>query len=96
MLNNFYLNTFWCHWIVDSYGIVLILQGPLSESLRLISCNLVSNEGFIEAVKELPLLEELELSLCPNVGGFFVSNDVCGYEVYKFVSEVCPQLSTSD
>jgi hypothetical protein len=21
-----------------------------------------------------------------------VSNDVCGYEVYKFVSEVCPQL----
>jgi len=45
------------------------------------------------AVKELPLLEELELSLCPNVGGFFVSNDgVCGYEVYRFVSEVCPQL----
>ena len=43
-------------------------------------------------MKGLPLLEELELSLCPNVGGFFVSIDVCGYEVYKFVSEVCPQL----
>lgn len=44
-------------------------------------------------MKELPLLEELELSLCPNVGGFLVSNnDVCGYDVYKFVSEVCPQL----
>ena len=34
-------------------------------------------------MKELPLLEELELSLCDNVGRS---------EVFKVVGEVCPQL----
>ena len=38
------------------------------KSLRLICCDDVTDEGLTEAVKELPLLEELELSLCDNVG----------------------------
>lgn len=37
-------------------------------SLRLISCNDVTDMGFTEVVKALPLLEDLELSLCDNVG----------------------------
>jgi len=52
-------------------------------SLRLISCNDVTDIGFTEAVKALPLLEELELSLCGNVGAD---------GVYEVVGEVCPQL----
>ncbi|PUZ50468.1 hypothetical protein GQ55_6G060700 [Panicum hallii var. hallii] len=55
----------------------------LSEHLRLISCNGVTNEGVAEAAKGLPLLDELELSLCDNVGGS---------EVFEVVGEVCPQL----
>ena len=34
-------------------------------------------------MKELPLVEELELSLCDNVGGS---------EVFEVVGQVCPQL----
>ncbi|KAM7270180.1 hypothetical protein ACFE04_029510 [Oxalis oulophora] len=33
--------------------------------LRLISCRDIKNEGLIEAVAKLPLLEELELTYCP-------------------------------
>ncbi|PON71658.1 LRR domain containing protein [Parasponia andersonii] len=33
--------------------------------LRLHCCNYVSDEGFIETIAKLPLLEELELTLCP-------------------------------
>ena len=43
----------------------------------------MTDEGFTEAVKELPLLEELELSLCDNVGGS---------GVYKVVGDACTQL----
>ena len=53
------------------------------KSLRLICCDDVTDEGFTEAVKELPLLEELELSLCDNVGGS---------GVYKVVGDACTQL----
>lgn len=53
------------------------------KSLRLICCNDVTDEGLTEAVKELPLLEELELYLCDNV---FVSG------VYKVIGDACTQL----
>ena len=58
-------------------------RSPRLRSLRLISCNDVTDIGFTEAVKALPLLEELELSLCGNVGAD---------GVYEVVGEVCPQL----
>ncbi|XP_066325849.1 F-box protein SKIP19-like [Miscanthus floridulus] len=48
---------------VNGFLMYLVEQAPCLKSLRLISCNLVSNEGLTEAVKGLPLLEELELSL---------------------------------
>jgi hypothetical protein len=35
--------------------------------LRLVSCYSISNEGFIEAIQKLTLLEELEISLCKNI-----------------------------
>ncbi|CAL5003453.1 unnamed protein product [Urochloa decumbens] len=68
----------------DGFLVYLMEQAPYLKSLRLISCNGVTNEGVAEAVKELPLLEELELSLCENVGGS---------EVFEVVGEVCPHLS---
>lgn len=43
----------------------------------------MSNEGFAEAVKKLPLLEELELSL---------SSNVFGQEVFEIVGKSCSQL----
>ncbi|KAF8662548.1 hypothetical protein HU200_056145 [Digitaria exilis] len=43
-------------------------ESPCLRSLRLISCSGVTDEGFIEVVKALPLIDELELSLCDNVG----------------------------
>ncbi|XP_004974359.1 putative F-box/LRR-repeat protein 23 [Setaria italica] len=67
----------------DGFIVYLTEQAPSLKSLRLISCNGVTNEGVAEAVKELPLLEELELSLCDNVGGS---------EVFEVVGEACPQL----
>ncbi|CAO2189422.1 unnamed protein product [Urochloa humidicola] len=67
----------------DGFLVYLMEQAPYLKSLRLISCNGVTNEGVAEAAKELPLLEELELSLCENVGGF---------EVFEVVGVVCPKL----
>jgi hypothetical protein len=46
----------------------------------LFSCCLTDEAGFAEAVQELPLLEDLELSLFDNVGGsssYDVVGDVC-------------------
>ncbi|KAF8662544.1 hypothetical protein HU200_056141 [Digitaria exilis] len=68
----------------DGFLVYLSEQAPCLKSLRLISCCGVTNEGIAEAVKEFPLLEELELSLCDNVAG--------GFQVFEFVGEVCPQL----
>nr|CAB3480299.1 unnamed protein product [Digitaria exilis] len=52
----------------DGFLIYLAQQSPCLRSLRLISCSGVTDEGFIEVVKALPLIDELELSLCDNVG----------------------------
>ncbi|KAL6658881.1 hypothetical protein ACP70R_002921 [Stipagrostis hirtigluma subsp. patula] len=67
----------------DDFLLFLAGQAPSLKSLRLISCYDVSNEGFAEAIKKLPLLEELELSLCKNV---------FGQEVFETVGKSCPQL----
>ncbi|KAJ1267686.1 hypothetical protein BS78_07G126500 [Paspalum vaginatum] len=68
----------------DGFLVYLSEQAPCLKSLRLISCNGVTDEGIAEAVKELPLLEELELSHCYNVLGIS--------EVYEVAGEVCPLL----
>ncbi|RLN04728.1 F-box protein SKIP19-like [Panicum miliaceum] len=67
----------------DGFLIYLSEMAPYLKSLRLICCDDVTEERFAEAVKELPLLEELELSLCHNVGGS---------RVYKVVGDACTQL----
>ncbi|TVU15699.1 hypothetical protein EJB05_39236, partial [Eragrostis curvula] len=64
---------------IDENGV----QAPCLKSLRLISCKGVTGEGLVEAAKELPLLEELEVALCHNIGNS---------SVYEVVGQVCPQL----
>ncbi|CAO2200822.1 unnamed protein product [Urochloa humidicola] len=44
-------------------------RAPSLKVLRLISCLHVRNEGFVEAISKFPLLEQLELSTCKNIGG---------------------------
>ncbi|KAL6658884.1 hypothetical protein ACP70R_002924 [Stipagrostis hirtigluma subsp. patula] len=58
-------------------------QAPSLKSLRLISCYHIQNEGFAEAIKKFPLLEELELSLCANIGET---------RVFDVLGKACPQL----
>ncbi|KAF0897814.1 hypothetical protein E2562_000520 [Oryza meyeriana var. granulata] len=58
------------------------LRASCLKSLHLISCSGVSNEGIEEAIKEFPLLEELELSFCDNVT----------HEAYAVIGIACPQL----
>ncbi|TVU02115.1 hypothetical protein EJB05_52481, partial [Eragrostis curvula] len=67
----------------DGFLIYLSEQAPCLKSLRLISCKGVTGEGLVEAAKELPLLEELEVALCNNIGNS---------SVYEVVGQVCPQL----
>jgi hypothetical protein len=62
---------------------IYLCRAPSLKSLRLISCDDVSNEGFAEAIKKLNLLEELELSL---------SSNVFGQEVFETVGKSCSQL----
>ena len=57
-------------------------RSPCLRSLRLVSCYDVTDIGFTEVVKALPLLEELEISLCDNVGAD---------GVFEVEVEVCPQ-----
>ena len=58
-------------------------RSPCLRSLRLVSCYDVTDIGFTEVVKALPLLEELDISLCDNVGAD---------GVFEVEVEVCPQL----
>ncbi|KAM0853821.1 hypothetical protein ACQ4PT_050821 [Festuca glaucescens] len=50
-------------------GLLLSLAQRLSSLriLRLVSCYSICNEGFVEAIQKLTLLEELEISLCKNI-----------------------------
>ncbi|VAH83114.1 hypothetical protein VPH35_054543 [Triticum aestivum] len=58
---------------------------PSLKSLRLISCYKFSDEALMEAIVKFPLLEELELALCSNVG----ESGVLGV-----VGKACPQLKS--
>ncbi|KAJ1267668.1 hypothetical protein BS78_07G075100 [Paspalum vaginatum] len=59
-------------------------RAPSVKRLCIISCKDVSNHGFEEAIKKVPLLEEHGLSLCPNI-----------YERYVFetTGKSCPKLT---
>uniref|UniRef100_A0A0D3GX76 F-box domain-containing protein n=1 Tax=Oryza barthii TaxID=65489 RepID=A0A0D3GX76_9ORYZ len=67
----------------DGFLMYLAEQASCLKSLCLISCLGVSNEGIEEAIKQFPLLEELELSFCDNVT----------YKAYAIIGVTCgPQL----
>ncbi|CAL4997234.1 unnamed protein product [Urochloa decumbens] len=51
-------------------------RAPSLKVLRLTSCLHVLNEGFVEAIRKLPLLEELNLSTCKSIGGRATFNAV--------------------
>ncbi|TVU43199.1 hypothetical protein EJB05_09645, partial [Eragrostis curvula] len=58
-------------------------RAPSLKSLRLHSCDDASSQGFAEAIRKLPLLEDLELSLCSNL---------FGKELFQTVGHSCPRL----
>ncbi|TVU01460.1 hypothetical protein EJB05_53087, partial [Eragrostis curvula] len=75
---------FWGEYAADE-DVLLFLgdQAPSLKSLRLISYYNIENEGFAESIKKFPLLEELELSLCSNIGET---------RVFEVVGRACPHL----
>ncbi|XBI20936.1 hypothetical protein VPH35_062129 [Triticum aestivum] len=77
---------FWCeHAGGHDFLLRLADQAPSLKSLRLISCYKFSDEALTEAMVKFPLLEELELALCSNVG----ESGVLGV-----VGKACPQLKS--
>ncbi|TVU02116.1 hypothetical protein EJB05_52482, partial [Eragrostis curvula] len=70
----------------DGFLIYLSEQAPCLKSLSLISCNGVTDAGLAEAVKELPILEELELSLCEKLPGVGVYEVIAEYISSEIVS----------
>ncbi|VAI78163.1 unnamed protein product [Triticum turgidum subsp. durum] len=63
---------------------------PCLKSLRLISCDGISLDEFAELITRFPLLEELELSECPEL---LVDCSGSLYpEVYEVLGRACPQL----
>lgn len=75
---------FWGEYAGDrDFLLYLGDRAPSLKSLRLISCYNLFNEGLKEAIVKFPLLEELELSLCANVGES---------GVFGIVGNTCPQL----
>ncbi|TVU10750.1 hypothetical protein EJB05_44296, partial [Eragrostis curvula] len=56
---------------------------PLLKSLHLNMCNHVSNKAFVKAIQKFPLLEELDIDLCPYV---------CAKGVFELVAKSCPLL----
>ncbi|CAL5007852.1 unnamed protein product [Urochloa decumbens] len=74
---------FWGKYAGDDRLILYLAEkAPSLKSLRFISCYDVCQEAFMEAMRKFPLLEELELSISPNV---------CG-EAFAVVGESCPNL----
>ncbi|CAM0911028.1 unnamed protein product [Alopecurus aequalis] len=69
-------------------GALLPRRAPCLKSLRLISCCGVSLDGFAELIGWFPLLEELELSQCPEL----VFQGQLRHEVYEILEQACPQL----
>ncbi|KAM3192447.1 hypothetical protein ACQJBY_069585 [Aegilops geniculata] len=62
---------------------------PCLKSLRLISCDGISLDEFAELIRRFPLLEELELSECPEL---LVGSRSLYPEVYEVLGQACPQL----
>ena len=58
-------------------------RSPALKALGLVSCGGVSNEGFTQLINKCPLLEDLLLVFCHNVGG---------RDVYEATGRACPQL----
>ncbi|CAO2200878.1 unnamed protein product [Urochloa humidicola] len=54
--------------VQDAFLAYLSEQAPRLKSLRLVSCNGITNKGLITAVRGLPQLKELEMSLCKKIG----------------------------
>jgi hypothetical protein len=58
-------------------------RAPSLKILHLTSCFTVLNEAFVEAINKFPLLEELKLSACENIGG---------RATYEAVGKACRNL----
>ncbi|CAO2209980.1 unnamed protein product [Urochloa humidicola] len=58
-------------------------RAPSLKILHLTSCFTVLNEGFVEAINRFPLLEELKISACENIGG---------RATYEAVGKACRNL----
>ncbi|XP_037467146.1 putative F-box/LRR-repeat protein 23 [Triticum dicoccoides] len=81
-----------CGEYAGDAGFLLYLseQAPCLKSLRLISCDDISLTEFAELIRRFPLLEELELSECPEL---LVDWSRSLYpEVYEVLGQACPQL----
>jgi hypothetical protein len=59
---------------------VLFCRAPSLKVLHLTSCSNTLNEGFVEAINEFPLLEELKLPACESIRG---------RATYEAVGEAC-------
>ncbi|XP_048543648.1 putative F-box/LRR-repeat protein 23 [Triticum urartu] len=81
-----------CGEYAGDAGFLLYLseEAPCLKSLRLISCDGISLDEFAELITRFPLLEELELSECPEL---LVDCSGSLYpEVYEVLGRACPQL----
>ncbi|KAJ4876480.1 F-box protein SKIP19 [Raphanus sativus] len=72
-------------WFIGTDSLLNYIADSSSnlKSLRLGECDLLTNEGFTEALVKLPLLEELEVSYCS-----------LSIESLKVVGQSCPKLKT--
>ena len=62
---------------------MLFCRAPSLKVLHLISCSNIHNEGFVEAINKLPLLEELKLFACESIRG---------RATYEAVGKACRNL----
>ncbi|OEL36961.1 F-box protein SKIP19 [Dichanthelium oligosanthes] len=78
---------FWAEDVVDDNFIsFLSCEAPALKSLCLISCN-ISTQGLNGAIRRLPMLEVLELSLYSSSGGLCNLAETC-----TAAAEACPLL----
>ncbi|KAM3212713.1 hypothetical protein ACQJBY_065643 [Aegilops geniculata] len=63
---------------------------PCLKSLRLISCDGISPDEFAELITRFPLLEELELSQCPEL--LVRWSRSLRRQVYEVLGQACPHL----
>ncbi|KAL6658883.1 hypothetical protein ACP70R_002923 [Stipagrostis hirtigluma subsp. patula] len=78
--------SFWAEYAADNEVLRFLgNQAPYLRSLRLISCQDIVTKRFVKAIKKFPLLEELEISLVPNIRG---------NHVFELVGKACPELKS--